>query len=694
MKRKSMGARLLKRCLFCALACALMGGAFVGCARDGGEEPKESENDLQTEEGSDTKEETKPREYPALRILFIGNSLTYYNDMPAMVMNLGLAMGRDIYTEKIAVGSATMCQQISTTTDVGKQVAAAMEKEWDFVVVQPSRRITDRERTVYDAEFAAGQVLDEMIKSTGAKTVIYNTWGNNNNAPGVFVMNVDGINATKTGSYTISRADHNLWMQQIGETFSEVLDAPVVDTAELFEFMVTKQPAVNMYYTDERHPSLYGSFAVACAFYGFFYEESATEAAKRYHAGIDDKVAELLARAADHVVLGSEAPTDPVIPGQSGTAAVSVEPVAWSGTGSKTDPYLIASAGNFMYLVKLSTEGESFGGKYIKQTANVDLKGGELTPVGRLTPFEGCYDGGGCSVTDYSITDTTGSAGLFAQTKGATLSNIVIGNATFKGKYAGAVVGTAKSGTTVSGCRVLESASVEGSDSVGGIVGEMDASTVRGCVNHTTVTAVTVEGHCFAGGMVGLAKGKSLITLCYNEGSVTVTNETPNACNGCGGGILGCEGASGSGGCDLIDCVNRGLILFTSTSTKVRSYTGGIIGRASAGSTAATVRNCYNTGDIKSNSKNTSYTKGIGQICGVYVNKVGIKLEYCYGLDTVSHTLTETYGADPRYSNYVAGKEGSSFSTGDYFRLSDKLNLKTSAELEAMIRVITDQLGG
>ena len=77
----------------------------------------------------------------------------------------------------------------------------------------------------------------------------------------------------------------------------------------------------------------------------------------------------------------------------------------------------------------------------------------------------------------------------------------------------------------------------------------------------------------------------------------------------------------------------------------------------------------------------------------MYVNKVGIKLEYCYGLDIVSHTLTETYGADPRYSNYVAGKEGSSFSTGDYFRLSDKLNLKTSAELEAMIRVITDQLG-
>ncbi|MBQ9080835.1 MAG: hypothetical protein IJY27_07175 [Clostridia bacterium] len=253
---------------------------------------------------------TEPQKETPLRILFIGNSLTYYNDMPAILMALGKAVGKDIYTYKVAVGSSTMCQQISKTTEIGSLVNLAFRQDWDYVVIQPSRRITEKENTVKDAELAASKVLDERIKEAGAQTVIYATWGNNTGSCSIFRMNSDGVNATSIAKYTISRADHTAYMKSVSEEFANALEAPMVDCSSLFEFMVTSYPNINMYHTDERHPSLYGSYAVACAFYAHFYNESPVGAAELYHDGIDAATAKLLAQAADHIVRGAEAPVN------------------------------------------------------------------------------------------------------------------------------------------------------------------------------------------------------------------------------------------------------------------------------------------------------------------------------------------------------------------------------------------------
>ena len=140
-----------------------------------------------------------------------------------------------------------------------------------------------KENTVKKAELAAAKVLDERIKAAGAETVIYATWGNNTGAYTVFKMNSDGINASSASTYSISRADHTAYMKSISEEFAKQLGAPMVDCASLFEFMVTKYPDINMYHSDERHPSLYGSYAIACTFYAHFYNESPVGAAALYH---------------------------------------------------------------------------------------------------------------------------------------------------------------------------------------------------------------------------------------------------------------------------------------------------------------------------------------------------------------------------------------------------------------------------
>lgn len=635
-------------------------------------------------------QDNTPEEKP-MKILFIGNSLTYYNDMPDLLMKLGKAAGKDIYTFKATVGSSTMCQQISSSTEIGKLVEAAMKKDWTHVVIQPSRRITDKENTVKTAELAAADVLDKRIKAAGAETVIYATWGNNTGSYSSYTMNADGINASTANKYNISRADHTAYMKSVSEEFAAQLDAPMVDCASLFEFMVTKYPDINMYHSDERHPSLYGSYAVACAFYAHFYNESPADAAALYHDGIPADIANLLALAADHVVRGSEAPNVTISGGGDAVSTITVKAEKWTGTGSEADPFIIANAGNFMYMVELSQKGESFKGKYIKQTADVDLKGGALVPAGTKTPFQGNYSGGGHKISDFSVTSSK-CAGIFAQTLGAVISGIECANATFKGEFAGGIVGDAKDNTIISDCVVMASSSVEASIRAGGIAASLFGSKIHGCVNHALSYVAGQNDHCYSGGIVAFAADDSFIELCYNDGDVTVYMPTASK-NGNGGGIAGCNGLTSGGSASISKCVNRGLISFTYDGKNAsRAYTGGIVGRAgNSNNQASTISDCYNTGNIVNKSTNTKYYPGIGQMCGVFAN-TNVTLTNCFGLDTVSEALTKAYGPDPRFSNYVAGKEGSDFKESQYFRLSDTLNLLTSQEIEARIAQIVAQI--
>ncbi len=45
---------------------------------------------------------------PPLRVLFAGNSYTYYNDMPAVVAELGAATGAPIEVDAVTMGGATL----------------------------------------------------------------------------------------------------------------------------------------------------------------------------------------------------------------------------------------------------------------------------------------------------------------------------------------------------------------------------------------------------------------------------------------------------------------------------------------------------------------------------------------------------------------------------------------------------------
>ena len=235
--------------------------------------------------------------------------------------------------------------------------------------------------------------------------------------------------------------------------------------------------------------------------------------------------------------------------------------VGFDGFGIKTNPYLIEDAEDLKLLAKKVNSGETYEGKYFKQTANIDLENEPWTPIGKeYNHFKGIFDGGGYKITKLSITSSNEKIGLFGFVSNATIQNCnvtgeiegnnfvggIVGNAgknthilncSFQGNvrgkldYVGGIVGNTSSGCEVSGCFVT--GKVEGSQRVGGIVGQ-GIGIIKNCYALADVTARTaIAGGITVGQLSSLLSYANQYTKPFNEISNVITElQNAMACAG------------------------------------------------------------------------------------------------------------------------------------------------------------------
>ncbi len=105
-----------------------------------------------------------------IRVLFIGNSYTYFNNLPGILSRIA-ASGNSSVTIETAHhtrGGYSLEQHWNEG-----QAVDEIRKDWDFVVLQEfsTRPINNPEKM---REFI--HKFDEEIKASGAQTVFYMTW--------------------------------------------------------------------------------------------------------------------------------------------------------------------------------------------------------------------------------------------------------------------------------------------------------------------------------------------------------------------------------------------------------------------------------------------------------------------------------------------------------------------------------------
>ena len=322
----------------------------------------------------------------------------------------------------------------------------------------------------------------------------------------------------------------------------------------------------------------------------------------------------------------------------------------WDGTETDTDwydpdetNYTLDSAEKLAGLSQMVADGETFKGKTITLTSDIDLGNASWTPIGTEdTPFEGTFDGN--EKTIYNLTPSSDGeyTGLFGKTTSATIRDLTIKGGTINatGTNVGAVAGRTVA-TTVSGV-IVDGVSVDGRYGyVGGLVGEGYTGKLENCV----VRNATISGGQYIGGISG--QGYATITGC------SVENCEINGTSWKVGGIIG--------------QLNEGTFTFSDLTVKdtvIRSTSncvGGIVGFSNYGN--KTFKNC-NVVDCTIEKSNSSDLTGVAGFVGQIYGKTGnlFTFDQCAvtGLQFVSQRNVSNVGGFVG-DGYWRGYEGMTF---------------------------------
>ncbi|MBE6035938.1 MAG: DUF4886 domain-containing protein [Clostridiales bacterium] len=196
-------------------------------------------------------------------ILFLGNSMTFYNDLPSMLSNLSFSGGfnPDIY--EITEGSYRLEFFSDEKDEIGKQVYDALDNyEWDYVILQEQSGISTM--MAEDSMFPAARVLDQMIKTAKGETVFLMTWAYK-----------DGFSFDILGKeIKYSREEMQTKMVQNYMSIANELDAMLAPAGIAFMRCSSEFPEIELWDEDLNHPSPEGTYLAACVLYSGLFDSS------------------------------------------------------------------------------------------------------------------------------------------------------------------------------------------------------------------------------------------------------------------------------------------------------------------------------------------------------------------------------------------------------------------------------------
>lgn len=224
-----------------------------------------------------------------LSVLFIGNSYTYVNDLPATISKISQSLGNRLDYAMSAIGGYTLKQHASNQDTISK----IKSKEWDFVVLQEQSQIpavySDAEKDEFIMPYA--RELDSIIHEANpsARTVFFETWGRKN-GDSEFSFRIPEV-----GDYNGDQARINSTYEQLSLGLSATL-APV---GKAWSLVRKSHPEIELYQGDGSHPSAQGTYLAACIIYDILFNDRVSGAS---YLTLDPSQAKVLQETADQTI--------------------------------------------------------------------------------------------------------------------------------------------------------------------------------------------------------------------------------------------------------------------------------------------------------------------------------------------------------------------------------------------------------
>jgi hypothetical protein len=173
-----------------------------------------------------------------LKVLFVGNSYTYVENLPQLVSIMSEGTGTKLITRKSTVGGAYLSEHWKSERGLKTREIISKGK-FDMVVLQDNSMATIQQP---DSTAKYARLLCRLIRESGAKPYLYMTW---------------------------ARERVPQYQQEISMVYTRIAaenNATLVPVGRAWEMARQLRPTINLFNPDGSHPSALGAILSAYVF--------------------------------------------------------------------------------------------------------------------------------------------------------------------------------------------------------------------------------------------------------------------------------------------------------------------------------------------------------------------------------------------------------------------------------------------
>ncbi|MCX7749364.1 MAG: hypothetical protein N2645_21100 [Clostridia bacterium] len=198
-----------------------------------------------------------------VKVLFIGNSYTYFHSIPSMLEKIAKSKGvkMEANFENCKPGYSLAQHWLE-----GEAVKDIQNGDWDYVVLQEHGGFHHME--LKDLFYQYSRLFDGEIKKIGAKTVFYVT--------------------SRSGVEGRAYLQRQIPLNQSYQGIAEELGALVVPVGQAWVNACEEKQDLKLYMEDNLHPNQVGAYFTACVFYSAIFNKTSEGADLKFKVDPDN----------------------------------------------------------------------------------------------------------------------------------------------------------------------------------------------------------------------------------------------------------------------------------------------------------------------------------------------------------------------------------------------------------------------
>ena len=177
-----------------------------------------------------------------MRILFIGNSYTYYNDMPKLFETLARENGKDVSVDSVTEGGRRLAQNLCDGDELNARIRELVKRHsYDVLILQEQSYLALVDYEQFERGVAG---LIELV--CAKRNILYATWGRKSGSDllAKHGWTSDGMTEMLCDAYCRVADKYSAEISQVGLGFADIC---------------SRDASVELYDPDLSHPSYIGT---------------------------------------------------------------------------------------------------------------------------------------------------------------------------------------------------------------------------------------------------------------------------------------------------------------------------------------------------------------------------------------------------------------------------------------------------